>query len=236
MLTLPVSPQLGRASSPELAAQVLREWITHGQLPPGARLSEVEICEALKVSRNTLREAFRLLSRERLVIHEFHRGVFVRTLTAADVTDLYAVRELAERGGIRAAPSATQGRRAAVRRAVEDGERAASCGDWSAVATADLAFHRSLAALIGSVRVDEWMTGVLAELRLAFAVVPDATAFHLPFLARNGVLASMLEQDRFADAEVELCSYLAAARAQLLVAMGAPSDHPHQGADNGSAD
>lgn len=49
------------------------------------------MAEALGVSRKTLREAFRLLAHERLVVHEPHRGVAVRTLDAADI---YAIRRL----------------------------------------------------------------------------------------------------------------------------------------------
>ena len=36
--------------------------------------------------RNTLREAFRMLSQERLVVHRLNRGVFVRELTVAAVS------------------------------------------------------------------------------------------------------------------------------------------------------
>lgn len=49
----------------------------------------------------TLREAFRLLSHERLLEHRFHRGVFVRVPTCTDVADLFLERRLLEsRGGL----------------------------------------------------------------------------------------------------------------------------------------
>ena len=50
---------LGRASTAERVADILRDRITEGYVPPGARLSEESIGGALGVSRNTLREAFR---------------------------------------------------------------------------------------------------------------------------------------------------------------------------------
>src|SRR5215212_6648401 len=77
-------------------ADVLRERITDGSLAPGTRLPEDAVGSALGVSRNTLREAFRLLAHERLVVAEFNRGVFVRRLTRDDVIDLYRVRSLVE--------------------------------------------------------------------------------------------------------------------------------------------
>ena len=69
---------LGRASTAGRVAEILRSHVTEGRLPPGTRLSEEDIGAALGVSRNTLREAFRLLAHERLLVHEFNRGVFVR--------------------------------------------------------------------------------------------------------------------------------------------------------------
>ena len=82
---------LGRASTAGRVADVLRTRITEGHLSPGTRLSEEDIGAALGVSRNTLREAFRLLGHERLLVHEFNRGVFVRRLTVDDVRDLERV-------------------------------------------------------------------------------------------------------------------------------------------------
>ncbi|MEU3504381.1 GntR family transcriptional regulator, partial [Streptomyces hundungensis] len=70
---------LGRTSTAERVADILRTRIAEGLFPPGERLAEDAIGKALGVSRNTLREAFRLLTHERLLIHELNRGVFVRS-------------------------------------------------------------------------------------------------------------------------------------------------------------
>ncbi|NUK82651.1 GntR family transcriptional regulator, partial [Streptomyces lunaelactis] len=87
---------LGRSSTAERVADILRDRITEGYFPPGARLSEESIGGALGVSRNTLREAFRLLTHERLLVHELNRGVFVRMVTVEDLEDIYRVRMLVE--------------------------------------------------------------------------------------------------------------------------------------------
>ena len=218
-LPLPSAPRLDRMSAAELVAGTLRGWISQGHLPPGARLSEGELCEALEVSRNTIREAFRLLEHEHLVVHRLNHGVFIRTLTAADVTDLYLVREMTEVTGVRAAGTADDLRRARVGEAVASGNRAAAAGDWAAVATADLKFHESLAALAGSPRLDEIMERVLAELRLAFAVAEDPAAFHRPYLHRNAELAQLLQAGQLGRLEDELRAYLAQARDQVLCAI-----------------
>jgi hypothetical protein len=73
-----------------------QEPYRRGLFPARARLSEDSIGGALGVSRNTLREAFRLLTHERLLVHELNRGVFVRVLTVEDVEDIYRTRSLVE--------------------------------------------------------------------------------------------------------------------------------------------
>lgn len=107
----PLSPQiealaadrvlLDRVSTAGRVADVLRTRIVEGFFRPGTRLAEDAIAKGLGVSRNTLRETFQLLSHERLVTHEFNRGVFVRELTFSDVVDLYFVRKLIECAAVR---------------------------------------------------------------------------------------------------------------------------------------
>lgn len=79
----------------ERARAELERLILDGALAPGARLSEVQLAERLKISRGPLREALRLLERDGLVVAgEAYGGVFVRRLDAAEVAQLYDVRAL----------------------------------------------------------------------------------------------------------------------------------------------
>src|SRR4051812_45596802 len=122
---------LGRSGTAERVAAALRERITQGLFRPGVRLSEERIGGALGVSRNTLREAFRLLTHERLLVHRLNRGTFVRVLDSADIADIYHVRRLVECTALRglgAPPHPLQ----PIRDAVRDGQEAARTGDWTA--------------------------------------------------------------------------------------------------------
>ncbi|MBV6700386.1 GntR family transcriptional regulator [Kitasatospora aureofaciens] len=211
--------RLERAGAAQRVAEVLRDHITEGRLAPGTRLSEEALGEALAVSRNTLREAFRLLADQRLVVHELNRGVFVKVLNPGDVADIYTLRLALETAGVRALRSAASERLAAVRAALERAESAEALDDWVTVGTADLHFHQAVAGLAGSERIDECMAGLMAELRLAFAAVPSARGLHEPFLRRNQVLAGLLESGEIDDAEVELTRYLDDARAVIVRAM-----------------
>lgn len=211
--------ELDRTSTAEKVAQLLRDRIVTGGLPPGQRLSEEEVSAALAVSRNTLREAFRLLGHEGLVVHQLNRGVFVRTLSGADVRDLYQLRRMLQSGALReAARSITRPALTALSDAVDRGERAAAAGDWPAVATADLQFHQASVALGRSERANQVMGQAMAELRLAFWAIRDLPGFHRPFLLRNRSLLGLLAEGDFAGAHAELDGYLTDAETVLLAA------------------
>lgn len=209
---------LGRTSTAERLAELLRTRITEGHFPPGTRLSEEAIGGALKVSRNTLREAFRLLTHERLLIHELNRGVFVRRLSVSDVQDLYRLRKMIECSIVRDVVSPPGAALAPLVAAVQAGEEAAKRKAWRELGTADIRFHQAIGSLAGSPRVDELMRGLLAELRLVFHVMVDPQPFHEPYLTRNREILTALQAGEGAVAEKLLSSYLGDAERQLVEA------------------
>jgi DNA-binding GntR family transcriptional regulator len=174
----------------------LRNKMINGELAPGTRLSEASLTGPLDVSRNTLREAFSTLIEEGLLVRQPHRGVFVATLSPAQIADIYRVRDLLECTALRQAPVDPP------RAAIADARRAVAAGDWRAVGTANMHFHEQIVALAGSPRLDSWMRQLTAELRLAFAAVPDVEALHRPFVRLNDEIATAYETgdaDRAAD-------------------------------------
>ena len=156
---------LSTGSRAERTAGILRERIIEGVFRPGERLSEEELSAALNVSRNTLREAFRQLGQEGVLVHEFGRGVFVRALSTEDVRDIYAMRRILELAAVRNLRNAPAGALDAVRHAVESAEEAAGRADWLAVGTANMRLHQALAG-------DDALTAV-AVLALADETLED---------------------------------------------------------------
>ncbi|MFB6567600.1 GntR family transcriptional regulator [Streptomyces noursei] len=214
---------LGRASTAERVADILRDRITEGYFSPGARLSEESIGGALGVSRNTLRESFRLLTHERLLEHRLNRGVFVRMVTVEDLDDIFRVRMLVECAAVRGLGQgpydpATVASVAAIEAAVRAGEEAAADRVWDELSTANLRFHQAVVAVAGSPRTDELMRGVLAELRLVFHVMDDPQRFHSPYLVRNRQIAEALVAGDAVAAERLLRAYLEDSRGQLSAA------------------
>jgi len=87
------------ARSPHLWAIVaagIRRGIITGELSPGLRLHEEALAQKFAVSRLPIREALTRLEHEGLIRIVPHRGAFVVGLSAADVHEIYDVREMIE--------------------------------------------------------------------------------------------------------------------------------------------
>lgn len=69
----------------------LRRQIVEGDLPPGDKISEKDLCETYGVSRTPLREALKVLAREGLVVLTPHRGAHVAMLTVEDLEEAFPV-------------------------------------------------------------------------------------------------------------------------------------------------
>lgn len=80
----------------EQALERLRDAIVGGTLAPGTRLTERELCEALGISRASVREVLRRLQAERLVADGGRRSPVVATLTRAQAAEIYEIRAMFE--------------------------------------------------------------------------------------------------------------------------------------------
>jgi DNA-binding GntR family transcriptional regulator len=73
------------------AVDVIRRAVVSGHLPPGAKIDQDEIAEALGISRAPVREALVELAQKGFVLAVPRRGAFVAEVTAEDIRDHYAV-------------------------------------------------------------------------------------------------------------------------------------------------
>lgn len=212
---------MGHGSAAQVASGRLSEWITEGQLLPGAKVSESSVAERLGVSRNTVREAFRLLAHDGLLEHQFNRGVFVPQVTGADVRDVYRLRRVIEPGVVRSLTTQDRHRLDPLHDAVAAARTAVRRRDWTRVGTANMHLHRSLVALAGSPRLDVMMRRLTAELRLIFSVVDDPRALYQPFVRRNKELLALMSAGRFTEAADYLEHYLDDSEGAILAAFEA---------------
>lgn len=76
----------------DLAKRHIELWIIKGEYKPGQKLKEEEISVRLDISRPPIREAFKTLEAEGLVVRKPRRGVFVTEMTEKDVWEAYTLK------------------------------------------------------------------------------------------------------------------------------------------------
>ena len=173
---------LDRSTLRERALSALRAAIISGQYRPGDHLGEVELAGSLGVSRGTVREALRHLQQEGLVTAGNRGMLRVKSLSGAEVRELFQVRAALEGLAVReiiASPrreSAVAALRAALAKLADDD------ADFTARIEADLAFHLELCRLSGnSMLVEAWRH---LEGRMRVAILNGA-AWQAPMMARD---------------------------------------------------
>lgn len=201
----------------ETITREIRRMLVEGELVPGQRLSEAALAESLDISRNTLREAFRVLTREGLLKHEPNRGVTVAAPDMGSILDIYRVRRFIECKAIAQGypqhPGALH-----MREAVEAGALAREAKDWVAVGTANMAFHKAIVELADSPRLIVFYGQISAELRLAFGLLNDPQFLHSPYLDMNASILKCVEEGRAAEATAMLEAYLVQSERTVLAA------------------
>jgi DNA-binding GntR family transcriptional regulator len=154
--------ELDRTSLRERAMDMLRRAVAAREIQPGARLIETELSTAMNISRGTLREALRQLEYEGLLEIGERGRLTVRSLSDAEVRDMFAVR--AELEGLAAFSICGRADRHTSVAALQAALAAldAVSGSISGMVEADLAFHRLLCELAGNatlLRAWETLTG-----------------------------------------------------------------------------
>ena len=188
-------------------AEQLRRKLVLGEWVPGQRLSEASLCESLDISRSTLREAFRVLTKEGLLSHEPNKGVSVAMPSIASIIDIYRVRRMIE------CQSLAQGypmhpALAHMRSAVQAAQTCRDAEDWLGVGTANMAFHKAVVELADSERLNVMFRQILAELRLTFGLLQDAEFLHEPYVDMNLRILELVEHNEMAKASAAMLDYL----------------------------
>jgi DNA-binding GntR family transcriptional regulator len=99
----------GRVHTTHLPSQIantVRGMIQFGELKPGDRIREIPLAERFDISRGPVRDALKILERDRIITLERRAGAVVRDLTAEELRSIFEIRaELTAYGMRRAAES-----------------------------------------------------------------------------------------------------------------------------------
>lgn len=149
-------PRSPKGHGSAVIAEALRAEILSLALPPGADLDEQALVTQYGRSRTPVREALIVLASEGLVQIVRNRGARVAPLDIASIPALLEAHELVERANTRwAACRRSPQDLAAIAKACADFERVCAKNDYSAMASANRAFHAAIAAACGNRFLEE---------------------------------------------------------------------------------
>jgi DNA-binding GntR family transcriptional regulator len=183
----------------ENIAELIRDAILSGELEAGSKLVETELAERFGTSRGPIREAIRELAREGLVTELPRRGNLVSTLTAHDLSEVYAVRQALEVAASRVVIERAGGAELhALETHLEALESPPPGAGYLDQAVHDLALHRSLVALARNERMatmyEQMLTQTMLLLRTASLENP-ALRTDLRRAAHRDILRALLDRD-----------------------------------------
>ncbi|MBB2947226.1 DNA-binding GntR family transcriptional regulator [Actinoplanes lutulentus] len=152
----------------------LRERIISGDLKPGQRLIEREICEQLNVSRIPLREALPQLEADGFIRTLPRRGAMVTQLTLRDIEELFDVRESLEVLAAKlAAGNPDPAGLAVLAENIREARAALDRGADHEAAAANVAFHDGVLALSRNALLAGLMQPLNGRMQWLFRMTAD---------------------------------------------------------------
>ncbi|MFA7512722.1 MAG: GntR family transcriptional regulator [Mycolicibacterium vanbaalenii] len=152
----------------EVAGNRLRDAILSGELAPGEKIIEEQLCADFGISRAPLREALRRLAQQGLVEHLPRRGSRVTEWSPTDILQLFELRNVLERHAIESAlPLADLDRDLEPVRAALEQMDASS--DVLSLDDAHRAFHAAVVGLAKNRQLDITLEPILLKLQLPMA-------------------------------------------------------------------
>ncbi|SFB62944.1 transcriptional regulator, GntR family [Amycolatopsis marina] len=142
----------GPGTTAQHALDGLRRAIVDGELRPGQRVLQEDVAENFGVSVAPVREALRALEQEGQVVYRPRRGYFVTELRAADLEEIYELRQvLEERSARRALPTLDADALHRIELAARDCADAVDRADVAAELEANRRFHFAILEAPGQV-------------------------------------------------------------------------------------
>jgi DNA-binding GntR family transcriptional regulator len=137
-----------------------------------------------------VREAFRELAAEELIVLEPHRGAYVKTFTSEDVREIYSMRSVLETAMVRLAiERVTKDDLAGLDALIDDMRQAARAEEPDTLIEIDLEFHHRLCELSGHRRLIAAWQRLASPIRLFLAMaiprylgLSDAAESHPPIV------------------------------------------------------
>lgn len=157
-----------RRSLHDEVVERIRDMIVEGDLAPGARVPERQLCERFGISRTPLREALKVLASEGMVQLLPNRGARVAALSAADIDELFEVMAgLESLAGELACRRIGKRDLAPIRRAHDAMVESFANGDLSSYFKLNQEIHRRIVDAAGNATLEQLHTALAGRVKRA---------------------------------------------------------------------
>lgn len=170
----PIMELLDKPRSRTLRTEVvdiLRDAIVTGKFAPGEHLKETLVADQLSVSRSPVREAFRQLEQEGLIVSIPNQGSFVKVFDEGDVREVFTLRAVLEDLACEIVLKEGKLRPADLEQLelyVDWQEQAVAAGDFDRLTKLDMEFHEFLCQRSGLERLLTMWQGLRTQIQVFF--------------------------------------------------------------------
>jgi len=155
------------STSVEKAYSFIKEGIVTLQFKEKDRLGTQELAERLRISRTPIREALARLEQEGLVVRDAGWGYVVKAFSAADVLNLYRVREVLEVEAIHEAiQHLDQPLVELLSSLIKNAEARLRAGRFSDFQSVNRQFHALIAQTTGNVLLQQMLRTISDRIRI----------------------------------------------------------------------
>lgn len=132
--------------------------------PPGMALTEAILTEELKMSRNPVRTAIKMLQAEGLIVSDYHKSMTVKEITDKDIEEIYQLREIFEGSAFKLIFSSNRFEEYSYRieeKVVRMCAAASNPYEWE---VADTKMHLEIVSIFDNTRINKFYESNLFEL------------------------------------------------------------------------
>lgn len=149
------------------AYELIKAMILSGDLKCGEKISDVKFSQELKISRSPVREAFRILEQDNLIVH-FDGGYMVNPMDPETLSNVYECRIGLESYAARLAiRNFTKDDHEILIRIIDDCQKAETEGDFMALIDLNTRFHDHIASLTKNVFIIEQLERISNIIKLS---------------------------------------------------------------------
>lgn len=176
---------------------LLRRAIAHWHLRPGDPIPEALVTQRFDISRSPLREAFRQLASDGLVVIRPQAGTYVSPVDRLRWEEGRIIRRALEVEGIRrAALHVTQSSLDELDLSMRQQHRAVEAGDFEELIDLDDRFHAAICHLSGFPRLWRMIDGAKAQIdRTRFMALPEMGRADATLAEHQGIVDALQARD-----------------------------------------